>query len=167
MTPDNLQNALVTDLLQLFAGETFASSTGDPRPLRVYSQEVPPMAGWDEADRQEEAPEPYIIVRLLEGSIADADSPQEVSVILVICLYDAGEQRQGHRDILHVIARIIERYGENRVVRPSPDLTGGSPFTAQYPIKWALQEDDTRPYYFGGVSLNFETPAIRQEVPFI
>lgn len=167
MTPDKLQEALVEDLLQLFDGETFASSTGEARPLRVYPQETPPMEGWDETDRQEDAPEPYIIVRLQEGSIADPDSPQVVSVILVICLYDAGDQRQGHRDILHVIARIVERYGENRVVRPSADLTGGSPFTAQYPIKWALQEDDTRPYYFGGVSLNFEASAIRQEVPFI
>lgn len=167
MTPDKLQEALVEDLLQLFDGETFASSTGAARPLRVYPQETPPMEGWDEADRQEDAPEPYIIVRLQEGSIADPDSPQVVSVILVICLYDAGDQRQGHRDILHVIARLVERYGENRVVRPSNDLTGGSPFTAQYPIRWVLQEDDTRPYYFGGVSLTFEAPAIRQEVPFI
>ena len=167
MTPDNLQAALVEDLAQLFDGETFASSAGEARPLRVYAQEVPPMEGWDETDRQQEAPEPYLIVRLLEGSIADPDSPQTVSVVLVICLYDAGDQRQGHRDVLHVIARIVERYGENRVVRPSAGLTGGAPFTAQYPIKWALQEDDTRPYYFGGVSLNFEAPAIRQEVPFI
>lgn len=167
MTPDKLQEALVEDLLQLFEGETFASSAGEPRPLRVYPQETPPMGGWDETDRQEDAPEPYLIVRLLEGSIADPDSPQIVSVVLVICLYDAGDQRQGHRDVLHVVARIVERYGENRVVRPSADGTGGAPFTAQYPIKWALQEDDTRPYYFGGVSLTFEAPAVRQEVPFI
>lgn len=42
----------------------------------------------------------------------------------------------------------------------------GGPWSVKYPIKWVTQQEDTHPYYFGAMSLKFEAPAVRQEVPF-
>ena len=83
-----MQDALVADLADLFEGQTLSSSTGDKRPIRVYSQDLPIIEGMDETeDRTEEIPEPYIIVRTNEGNIPDANSAQEADLILVICVY--------------------------------------------------------------------------------
>ena len=79
----------MADLADLFEGQTLPSSAGDRRPIRVYSQDLPIIEGLDETeDRTEEIPEPYIIVRTNEGNIPDANSAQEIDLILVVCTYD-------------------------------------------------------------------------------
>lgn len=160
----------MADLADLFEGQTFTSSAGDKRPIRVYPQDLPIIEGNDETeDRTEEIPEPYIIVRTNEGNIPDANSAQEVDLILVICVYDNNPNRQGYRDVLHIIQEIYGRYAKNPLVRIKPDSGGaaGGPYAIKFPIKWVTQQDDTHPYYFGAMSLKFEAPAVRQEVPFI
>ena len=60
----------------------------------------PDHRGMDETeDRTEEIPEPYIIVRTNEGNIQDANSPQEIDMILVVCVYDKNPNRQGIPDV--------------------------------------------------------------------
>lgn len=165
-----MQDAIAADLADLFEGQTLPSSAGDRRTIRVYSQDLPIIEGMDETeDRTEEIPEPYIIVRTNEGNIPDANSAQEIDLILVICTYDQNPNRQGHRDVLHIIQEIYGRYAKNPLVRIKPDSGGaaGGPWSIKFPIKWVTQQDDTHPYYFGAMSLKFEAPAVRQEVPFI
>lgn len=79
------------------------------------------------------------------------------------------QNRQGYRDVLHIIQEIYGRYAKNPMVRIKPDSGNavGGPWSIVYPIKWVTQQDDTHPYYFGAMSLKFEAPAVRQEVPFI
>ncbi|MFR8283727.1 hypothetical protein [Dysosmobacter sp.] len=164
-----MQDAIVADLADLFEGQTLPSSAGDRRPIRVYSQDLPIIEGLDETeDRTEEIPEPYIIVRTNEGNIPDANSAQEIDLILVVCTYDRNPNRQGYRDVLHIIQEIYGRYAKNPLVRIKADSGGvrGGPWSVKYPIKWVTQQEDTHPYYFGAMSLKFEAPAVRQEVPF-
>lgn len=100
----------MADLADLFEGQTLPSSAGDRRPIRVYSQDLPIIEGLDETeDRTEEIPEPYIIVRTNEGNIPDANSAQEINLILVVCTYDRNPNRQGYRDVLHIIQEIHAR----------------------------------------------------------
>ena len=89
-----MQDAITADLADLFEGQTLQSSAGDKRPIRVYSQDLPIIEGMDETeDRTEEIPEPYIIVRTNEGNIPDANSAQEIDLILVVCVYDNDPNR--------------------------------------------------------------------------
>ena len=115
----------MADLADLFEGQTFTSSAGDKRPIRVYPQDLPIIEGNDEGeDRAEEIPEPFIIVRINEGTIQNADSAQEIDVILVICTCDKDPNQQGHRDVLHIIQEIYGRYAKNPLVRIEPDSGG-------------------------------------------
>ena len=163
-----MQDALAADLKELFAGQVFPSSAGDTRPISVYVQDLPIIEGNDEGEpRADEIPEPYIIVRTSEGKVQNPDSAQEISVILIICTYDANPNRQGHRAVLHIIHEILARYSRNPLVRIKSGSGGisGGPWSFLYPAEWATQQDDTHPYYFGAMSLKFEAPAVRSEVP--
>ena len=181
MTQEFLQDALVADLTQLFEGETLKNSAGVERRIQVYPQDVPIRAGSDieedpepvedadleaelledqeptEETEPEDVPEPYVIVRLPGGELPAQDERQKVEAILVVCVQDPDPNRQGFRDALHIVNKIMTHYGENGIV--------GGRYEMQYPIKWVTQEEDTHPYYFAAMALKILAPAIFKEVP--
>ena len=179
MTQEFLQDAMVADLEQLFEGETLKNSAGVERKIRVFPQDLPIRAGADiepepepvEEDMEaeqlegkntaetepEDVPEPYVIVRIPGGELPDQDTPQQVEAILVVCVCDPDPNRQGFRDALHIVNKILTHYGKNGIV--------GQRHEVQYPIKWVTQEEDTHPYYFAGMALKLAAPAIFKEVP--
>lgn len=176
MTQEFLLDAMVADLEQLFEGETLKNSAGAERRIRIHPQDVPIRAGFDieedpepeeDADLRtkqmegseppEDVPEPYVVVRLREGELPAPDEAQEVDAVLVVCVYDPDPSRQGFRDALHIVNKIMIHYGGNGIVSRR--------YEVQYPIKWVVQEEDNHPYYFAGVALKLAAPAIFKEVP--
>lgn len=103
-------------------------------------------------------PYPYVIVRIDEGEIKDADSAQMVTVDLLTGIYDPDCRKQGHKDVLNIMAKIYERFAKQ------PVLNGK--YTIQYPILWTLQDEEVYPFYFGGMKLIFETASIIREDPY-
>ena len=167
MTAEFAADALAADLEDLFAGQLYRSSAGEKRAIRVHVNDLPVPTGNDE-DRSQDAPEPYMIVQIGEGTIPEGDAAQEVQIILVICLYDDRPDRQGYRDVLHIIYEITARYCKNPVVRIRPGSAGarGGPYTVRKPIGWSVQNQPTTPYYYGIVEFSLEIPNICPEVPF-
>lgn len=157
MTQEFLQDALVEELEKLFSSYTLTNSLGAERAVNVFSQDIPYRKGDDEAPDPAEVPEPYIVVRLLSGELPEQDANQTIRAVLVICVCDPDTRRQGYRDALHIVNRILTHYGANNVV--------GKRYVVQYPIQWVTQEEETHPYYYAGMALTFEAPAIFKEVP--
>ena len=157
MTQENLLDAVVDDLKKLFTHDRLANSMGAEREIRVFPQDLPCREGDDEETQPDKLPEPYVLVRLQNGSLPEQGEQQTVKVILVACVFDPDPNRQGYRDALHIVNSIMTHYGANSVV--------GGKYVLQYPIEWATQEEETHPYYFAAVALNFEAPAIFKEVP--
>ena len=169
MTPEFAEDALKADLEQLLAGQLFPCSAGQDRPIQIYIQDLPVTTGNDDTDRSQDVPEPYIIVRTNEGTIPAGEGGQEVQLILVICLYNPSPDRQGHRDVLHIIHEITASYCKNPVIRLKAGSAGarGGPWTVKKPIQWATQAEETHPYYYGAVECKLEMPAVQSEVPFL
>lgn len=168
MTAEFAADALAADLEDLFAGQLYRSSAGEKRAIRYFVNDLPVATGNDE-DRGEHAQEPYIVARITEGNIPEGDAAQEVQIILVICLYDDRPDRQGYRDLLHIIQEIAARYCKNPVIRIRPGSAGarGGPYTVKKPIQWAIWNDTkAHPYYLGAVEFQLEIPTICPEVPF-
>lgn len=157
MTQENLLDALVGDLNELFRHRKYTNSLGVDRVVRAFPQALPIREGDDEDNDPEAPAEPYIVVRLQEGELPEAGEQQTIDAVLAVCVFDPDTKRQGYRDVLHIINEIMLHYGTNGVV--------GRRYVLQYPIKWATQEEDTHPYYFGAVGLRFEAPTIFKEVP--
>ena len=167
MTAEFAADALNEDLKELFAGQLFQSSAGERRPIRYFVNDLPVATGNDE-DRSQNAQEPYIVARIMEGTIPEGDAAQEVQIVLVICLYDDRPDRQGYRDVLHIIQEITARYCKNPVIRIRPGSAGarGGPYTVRKPIGWSVQNQPTTPYYYGIVEFTLEIPTICPEVLF-
>lgn len=163
-----LQDALVKELERIFKGFLLRNPQGEMSKINIFCQGLPiPEATYQPdipAEQLEnglvqeitrEDPYPYIIVRIDDGEIADEASTQTVNTLLLVGVYDDGYDRQGEKDVLNIIAKIYERFAKMPVLNKK--------YTMQYPIQWTLQDEDTYPYYFGGMSLKWEIAAIRKE----
>lgn len=148
------QDAMVEMLSQLFEGQKFEGQTGR-KPLKVYKQDLPIPEEVDDDVDTDAAAAPYIVVRMIGGQIPDDTSPQEVDFSLTICAYDTGRHRQGFQDVANIKEDIVQRVC-------SAPYFGGS-FTIKKPVTWALQTEDSHPYYYGAVFLSCTVPALTQD----
>lgn len=154
MTPQLCQDAFVKMLRELFKGKLYNGQQGR-KELTIFKQDLPIPEENDMDADTDEAYAPYIVVRMTGGEIADDNSPQVVEFSLVICAYDMGRDRSGYQDVTNIKEDIIQR-------ACTAPYFGGS-FTIQKPIAWALQQDDTNPYYYGAITMNCTVPAMTQD----
>lgn len=153
-TPQLCQDSLIEELRELFAGKKYVGQQGREE-LTFYKQDLPVPEDNDEDADLAEAPCPYILVQMTEGEIPKEDSPQIVSFALVICCYDEGLMREGYQDVANIKEDIVQWMCS----RP---YFGGA-FTILKPISWALQVQDTRPYYYGALTFDCTAPAMTQD----
>ena len=152
MTPEHLLDAIAEDIRAMFAGSRYKNSLGMERAVRVYSQDTPIRDGDDETVDATAPPEPYVVVRMNGGKVEAEGEPMQVQITFVACVCDDAKDRQGFRDALHFIWMIYQRYARNGVVAQK--------FLIRHPIEWALPETDTHPYYYAGLSMAAEAPAM-------
>ena len=153
-TPQLCQDALCEMLKELFAGKKYCGQEGR-KTLTIYKQDLPVPEDNDVDADTDEAAAPYIVVQMTGGDIPDDDSPQRVEFSLVICCYDTGLKREGYQDVANIKEDIIQK------VCTAPYFGGA--FTILKPVAWAMQVDDTSPYYFGACSLTCTAPAMTQD----
>ena len=173
MTASLLQDDLVEELKRLFIDFRLEGQEGERRGINIYSQSVPVQEAEEIPDtvtdeeleegiynaKEKEALFPYIIVRLTDGKVESVDGAQTVNVNLIIGVIDRARGNQGHKDVLNIMQDIYKRFST-------------CPLLADYyecvpPIEWALQDEPSFPYFFGGMALTFELSPIRREDPYI
>lgn len=154
MTATILQEELVKEIGVIFTGNLFKDSMGKDATINVYEQNLPIREDEDAPD-----PVPYVIVRVETGTVKSGVDPQEVFVTLLIGYFDDSPKNQGHKGVLGIIQRIQERFMKE------PMLAGQFMFQndEQHPFDWALQDEESFPYFFGAASMTFKTAAIRKE----
>jgi len=168
MVASFLQSDLADELRKVLDGFRLMNPLGEIAGINVFEQRLPmpelrvqeeiPPELLENGLAEEQAdpdPYPYVIVRVEDGEIKDESSAQTVNVTLLIGTYDPESGKQGHKDILSIIAKIYERFAKVPVL--------GGKYTIQYPILWSLQEEESYPFYVGGMYLSFETAAVVRE----
>lgn len=166
-----LQDSLAAELGGIFKGFRLKDPRGNQSGINIFRQNlpVPESMGQENIppemlenglaeDITAEDPYPYIIVKIEDGEIKDEASAQTVNTILQIGVFEDDFRKQGHKDVLNIIADIYGRFAR------CPVLDGR--YTLQYPILWTLQEEESYPYYYGGMYLSWETAALRREDKF-
>lgn len=150
MNARHLQDAVAADLSELFKNRRYKSPNGGDEALSVFKQSLPKRQSEEDDD-----PFPYIIARIDSGGIATQQDPHQVAVLLLIGIFDDNPENQGHLAVLEILEVIQQHYEE------SPLLKGQ--FTFVDPFNWALQDEDSYPYYFGAANLSFKLPAPRRK----
>lgn len=167
-----LQDDLATDLAEIFKHFFLKDPQGNTVHLNIFKQSLPiptaaemPETVTDEELEEgiydvqaKEDPYPYIIVRVEQGKIEEIDQEQTVIVNLIIGVIDRDYSNQGHKDVLNIIQKIYERFAKNAILAKK--------YECVMPIEWALQDEESFPYFFGGMALQFETIRIRREDPY-
>jgi hypothetical protein len=150
MTARQLQSALVEKLTELLKGRRYHTPDGGTAAPTVFAQNLPRQETAEEVD-----PFPYVIVRIDSGNIETQTSPYKVAVVLIVGIYDEDLSNQGHMDVLDIFEHIQSGLEANPLV--------GGEFVFTDPFNWALQDEESYPYFFGAASLSFSVPAPRRE----
>ena len=150
-TATGLQMELISELKKVFKGVQFKSGDGTMREPAIYPQRLP-LAQNDDDD--EACFAPYILVVLNDFAIESWAEPKKVSIALLFCAWDGGSERTGDRDNAIMMDRVRERIGKN------PEVGN---FTLDLPIEGAWQDQDTYPYFYSAMELNFSAPTYQRE----
>lgn len=154
MTVGNLQKELMKDIGNIFEKDLFKDSLGKYVSLNVYAQNLPIREDEDAPD-----PVPYIVVRVLDGKVKGWVEAQEVQVMLILGCFDDNINNDGHEILLELIQKIEERFLKNPILSKQFMFLNDE----KHPFEWALQEEESFPYFFGAISMSFRTATIRKE----
>lgn len=149
----NLQKDLVKEIENILAKLTFMDAEGKQViGCKGYEQSLPVI---EEDDRMTSEFFPYFIVRMENGETSDDDDFWNIKVTVLLGIHDSDAGTNGHREILKMIDLIQQRFLArpllNRKYRCLPKMS------------WALQEEDTYPFYFGGLEMTFGCMKIGRE----
>lgn len=171
VAPLFFQKALVEEIKIITEGMRFCSPKGGERvAMNVYNQALPiPFKRTeieydnntiDYQDGEEESifQCPWCIVKIDGGQIQGINEMQKIDVGICFGIFDDSQENQGHMEILNLIQRVYERFAVN------PILAGQ--YTCQGEFEWALQEEDTYPYFFGAIGTSFQFRGYRRENKF-
>ncbi len=154
MTLGTFISDMCEEITLLFSEWKFKNENGDYANISVFEQALPIPSGESEPE-----PFPYIVVRAEDGGTTTPNSPETVRVRFTIGIYDDEPNNRGHIDVFNVIDRIRQRFERNQLLRKQYMRLQSD----QYPMRWAVPDDDTFPYFFGALEMFFAIPKIETE----
>ncbi len=156
MNPEELQDALAALTKRLVEGERMQDTLGNEVPVNVFRQNVPWRTGTD-TGADTDRPEPYVLIALAGGQRKTGKELYETINVLVTALVgDTENDRQGHRDVLHLLHKLYLELTERPVV--------DGKWRYQGDVQWALN-DDTGTAAAGAMLLTFDVLALEIEIP--
>lgn len=156
MTALDLQEELAQEISKILKDIVTVNAAGESvSGVHVYKQNLPIILSDEEDDSKFL---PYAIVRLSEGKTEDDNTPWVDTVDIHFGVHDPRESNQGHQHIMVMCQRVIDRFAAEPLLAKK--------YRAEQDIEWALLDEDTYPYYLGGVRMKFNVPKIGRRDPF-
>ena len=155
MTPLVLYDDLIAEVEDILKDVVTKNTAGeDVVGVKGYKYRLPLITADDEDESQFF---PYFIVRLSGGKTEDDDSPWLVTADILLGVCENDKDVPGHEHIMVMIQRITDRFVAEPLLNKK--------FRAEQDIEWAVQDEDTYPFYFGGVEIKFIVPKIGRRIP--
>jgi len=101
---------------------------------------------------------PWCIVKIENGSISGINENQNVEVVIGFGIYNDAPDNKGHEEVLNLIQKVYARFACDPLLDKQ--------FTCAGAFEWALQEEDTYPYFFGAIGTHFKFMGYQREVKF-
>lgn len=174
VTPLFFQQALANEIKEITKDMLFKAPKKDNLiPLEVFLQSLPiPMfendgqgeetiSSFDYGNDQIDNPIfkcPWCIVKIVNGSIPGINEQQTLDVAICFGIFNDDVSNQGHQEILNLFQRVYSRFATDPLLDRQYTCTGE--------FEWALQDEDTHPYFFGAISTSFKMAGYRREIKF-
>lgn len=155
MTISQLQRDLAEEIEQILANMRFKNPQGKMVPMKAYSQDLPKRqqairkGALMPEEEETDDPYPFCIVKAESGGMFSGE--QSVSIMLILGVFNDDKQNQGQQELLNVIYKIAERFIENPNLKDMYDLD------QKAGIEWTLDDEDRYPYFFGGMTMKWDT----------
>lgn len=150
MTELDLIDGLAVEVREALEDFQLRSAKGNLNPINIYTQNLPLKK-----ERGDERQYPYVCVCFDDEKIDAKTSPMNVSVYFIIGIIDRNEDKQGYRDVLQMANLIYQHIFRKGVIAKA--------FRPSYPFRIAMQQEDTYPYYIGGIESVWELSTIEEE----
>lgn len=145
----HLQDALAEEVGDILKDIITEDESGERvEGVNVFTQQLPRIRA-NEKDPPKTIP--HAVVKLLDGGTVN-EEPWTVAVGVYLGIRDTGRENQGHRHVMAMIQRIIDRF----VSEPLLD----NRYWAQPDMVWELDAEDLYPNFHGGVCIKFSVPKI-------
>ncbi|AMW99313.1 hypothetical protein [Rummeliibacillus stabekisii] len=154
MIPLRLQKGIIKRLEKLFKKNQYQrppksdeiESDVHYSKLNFYEQNLPIK------NAKDDSPYPLVLVKLMHGDKANSKADHIINIQIAVGVYNNLKSCDGHRDVAQILSSSIEHFEKNPIIEGMFELDLDSS------INWELSDEDTFPFYFGAVSLNFKIP---------
>jgi len=149
MTPTILQDVLIADFKEQLNDFLLKNAKSERVNLNIYPQNLPAKKGQKDSDHF-----PYLIIRIMDGETQEDQGLDKATckVAFIISIYDDDDNYQGYKDVMNIIEKIIQRLKTKKLYNKQFELIS--------PLKWLVHDEDTFPYFFGGIETNWNMPNI-------
>lgn len=155
MTPVMLLTDLTAEIENILKDVVTKNTAGESvTGVKGYEYRLPIIVS-DEEDESQFFP--YFIVRPSEGRTEDDNDPWLVTVDIILGICENDRDAIGQKHLLVMIQRITDRFAEEPLLNKK--------YRADQKMEWAVQDEDTYPFYFGGVEIKFRIPKIGRRIP--
>lgn len=162
MTNQWLTQCLIKKIEELAGSIALIGVQKEKRFLKGYAESIPQQpltSDWEKADGDlledtdpEDALIPYLIVKTTEISYQEEGA--EAKVYLLFCICDHSEQMEGYQTLWNLLNRVTGYFRANSVL---------DAFYCERTMKAVVQEEDTYPYFFGGIEMTWNLPDLEEE----
>ncbi len=150
MTPTLLQKHLVDVVKYVTCSMKLSNAKNESTSINVYPQYLPSKKG-----QNDESHFPYILVRIIDGEDSVEELPSLCKIVFIIGVYDKDTNFQGYKDVINIIEKIRQHLLKKRVFDNKYILEGQ--------LKWAVNEEDIYPLYFGGIETTWNIGKVNME----
>lgn len=155
----DLQESLIEEVSDVLRDIVTVNPNGDKvTGIKGFAQYLPKT---EEYDTDPDKVFPYFIVRFLDAETVDAKSTWDITISILIGIHDSDINNHGHYVTMEIIEKIINHFSVNGVAGPFSNRA-----VIDDSIKWILQDEDSWPYFFGGIELTSHIAKPRRESPF-
>lgn len=156
MTALDFQSALGAEIANLLNNIQTEDVDGDKKSgVTIFDQQLPEITE-DEEDSSQFFP--YAIVRISDGKTEDDDTPWIVTADILIGIHDRDKSGAGYKKVMEMCQKIVDRFSAEPLLDKK--------YRALQNMEWALQDEDTYPFYFGGIRMQFYLPRVGRRDPF-
>lgn len=155
MTPVMLLTDLTAEIENILKDVVTKNTAGESvTGVKGYEYRLPLIVS-DEEDESQFFP--YFIVRPSEGRTEDDNDPWLVTVDILLGICESDKDAIGQKHLLVMIQRITDRFAAEPLLNRK--------YRADQKMEWAVQDEDTYPFYFGGVEIKFRIPKVGRRIP--